>query len=406
MRCKLTEAVVRSACVKTNGGQELIWDTDIRGFGLLCSKTMKSFVVQRRNTRKKVGRWPELSVAAARDRARRSLIAMDDERSRPSPVKHLTLEEALKRYLDGMRQRDCSERSIAHLNDTIRRYIWDWRAKELQTISREAIVARHTKIGDQNGKFAANAAMRALRTVWNDSMLVDDTLPPAPTVVLRRRWFKERRRQEPVKDLAAWAMRVAQIENPIRRHLQWFLLLTGLRSHDARTMKWIDIDFQQGTLHRPRPKGGSDRAFTVPLSRATMVLLRLQRRLIHRLHPESVWVFPTTSNDGEVTFIKDPLERTKTHIVDGERVVRAGLPTPHRLRDTYTTLCVEAGLSPFDIDVLTNHRPPTGTVTAGYVRQSPEHLKECQEKVTGLILRKTHLRAGNFSNCPGLKCGA
>lgn len=92
--------------------------------------------------------------------------------------------------------------------------------------------------------------------------------------------------------------------------------------------------------------------------------------------------------DSRLTHIKDALERDKIVVVDGVKVIRPGLPTPHRLRDTYTTLCVEANLSPYDVDVLTNHRPPVGSVTAGYVRQSPEHLRECQEKVTGLILRK------------------
>jgi integrase len=43
-----------------------------------------------------------------------------------------------------------------------------------------------------------------------------------------------------------------------------FLVSTGLRSLDARTLRREHVDFAAGTLPRPRPKGGEDQAFTVP----------------------------------------------------------------------------------------------------------------------------------------------
>jgi integrase len=45
------------------------------------------------------------------------------------------------------------------------------------------------------------------------------------------------------------------------------------------------VDFEKGTIHRPKPKGGEDRAFTVPVSRAVLDILRRRRE-------ENAIIFP------------------------------------------------------------------------------------------------------------------
>ena len=115
------------------------------------------------------------------------------------------------------------------------------------------------------------------------------------------------------------------------------------------------------------------------------------------------WVFPTRSLKAKECALCAALGRrghdkgAVVHLIEGkQQKVNAEtgeteriLPSPHRLRDTYTSALVEVGgISPFVIDVLTNHRPPRGSVTAGYIDLSIEHLAECQERVTRFLMAK------------------
>jgi integrase len=239
---------------------------------------------------------------------------------------------------------------------------------------------RHAEVAKNCGKYAANSAMRALRTIGNTARVEDKQLRESPTIVLRSHWFEEERVQSPVEDLPAWAARVAELDNPTRRHLYWTILLTGMRSHDARTVRWEDINFKEGTLFRPKPKGSKKKAFTISLSQATLVLLRLQRRHVRMAHPRSPWVFPTIGNDSKITHVKDALIRDKTKKVNGKKVVvREGLPSVHRLRDTFASIATEAGIGYFDLQVLLNHSLPKG-VTGGYVKQSNPHTAHVRRK--------------------------
>ena len=151
-------------------------------------------------------------------------------------------------------------------------------------------------------------------------------------------------------------------------------LLTGLRRTDCATIRWGDLDLGGATLRRPNPKGGEKKAFVLPLSNL-MVEILLQRRDENSVlfGSPTDWVFPTRGRDGAVKPIQEPKER--------------GLPTPHRLRDTYTTAANACGLSVYDIEVLTNHRPAKSSVTAGYIRQDLDHLRIGQQRITD------HLRA-------------
>lgn len=295
----------------------------------------------------------------------------------------ITLEQAMEVHFEKLRREEKAERTIVDYTDSVERYLKDWKTRPLMEITRSQITDRHTRIGKNHGKTSANRTMRAYRAIYNSARKKYEYLPECPTIAID--WYKQNRKQEPIADnqLAAWYGKVMAIDNGVRRDWQLFTLFTGLRKTDACTIRWQDIDMDKATLHRPTPKGGKDRAFTIPLADICMEILLRRKGENVVFFGDSPWVFPTRDVKNNVTYLQEPKE------------YKRGLPSPHRLRDTYTTAANAAGLSPYDVDVLTNHRPPKGSVTAGYIRQDTEHLRLQQQKVADHLKAKLGMVIAN-----------
>jgi integrase len=382
----------REDLVKPDGSrrrQVLYWDDatrkgGLRGFGLLCSvnaqgKLTRSFVAQRSGgKRHSLGRFPDLSVKKARQSARAKLA----EKNHHQDGMPVTLREAMEDYRVGMINRKLSKRSLADLERHIGRYLTDWLERPLQDISAGEVRQRHSRIGKLNGPYQANGVFRYLRAVFNDAQATHEELQdrPNPCVSLRRRWFKEQQREETVQDLAEWYVKVMALPNPIRRAFHLFVLYTGLRSEDARTMRWRDVDWEARTLYRPTPKGGEDRAFTIPLSHRASAILRYAHLASRKLYPRSPWVFPADSKTGHI------MEAKQQRQVKGKKVRH--LPGPHVLRHTYVTVALSLGFPEYEVGILVNHRLPKGSMTQRYVGRHVilmARLREVQEAVSAAL---------------------
>lgn len=409
-RQTLNEAAVRDAALPPGTRQVILWDTKTKGLGLLVGATAKTFVYQRdlpghRTRRVTLGRYPAITLTQARQDAGRKYAAMldgvDPTAERRARVQEqqrreherFTLRQALENHISFMRSKHCADRSIETVRDEVTRLLPDWLDRPLIEIRRKDCIERHRTITDSKRPVSANRVLRCFRACWRSAQRLYEDLPNHPVFVV---YNKERRKRSPIawEELPAWFATTDGLANPVRRDLNLLVLFTGLRSQDARSIRWEHINYDKGTLHRPKPKGGEDRAFTIPLS-AHLLGILAQRQLDNRIRfgNDNGWVFPTLANDGKVVHVQDA---RKTVYVerDGKLHKKTDAPTMHRLRDTFATACLEAGIGMTETKTLMNHALPGGDITQGYQRPSLEHLRGCVEKVAAFLLGKGSQAAG------------
>jgi len=297
--------------------ERIYWDESCTCLGLRVGRSGKrSFLVQKtvggRTRKVRIGDAGNWRPEDARARARALIVEMDqgidpNAERRQERARGVTLDDAIEMHASSMRAKLCAPRSIASIREELDRHASDWLGRPLASITRNECAQRHERITAEAGPYAANRVMTSIRACYNTAARRFEELadtPPTVGVTFNR----VRRRREPIRwaELPAWRERVQSIQNPVRRDLQLFLLYTGLRSTDARTVRWEHVDFEAGTIHRPKPKGGEDRAFTVPVAQVVLDLLRRRRE---ENMDDGGWVFPSRDMRGRRTYVKQAKEQ-------------------------------------------------------------------------------------------------
>jgi integrase len=371
--------------------QYKVRDRELPGFFVLIGKRRKTFMAQgefwRDGVREfaaqvKLGDFGEMTTRQARGKAKEALglIAKGQRPGEDPKIKpgSITLRQAWERYRDAhMKRKGRSSGTIENYRDHTERLFEDWLDNPLARLGRQPnlVVERHDKITKENGPYIANGAMRSLRAVYNHARKSNTDLPAANPISAID-WNKENRRNTGMgpNDIGGWLKELYAMENPLRREFHLLTLFSGSRPTALKRVRVDHIDLRGRLIHIPKPKGGEEKAFDIPLSRPMIRCIIRTIRWGRIMYPEQgkSWLFPAESEAG--------------HLVEHKEERNVLSKWGNDLRQSYRTLAQAAGVSELDIHLLMNHSLPG--VNAGYItrdRLLRDHLRQQQQRISELI---------------------
>ncbi len=397
MAVKITKSFVDRVAVPERGKQKIHWDSEIKGFGLRVTPERKTYVVQQRVNGRTVrhtidlhGRiTPEQARVAARQVMGDMARGVDPNRRQQEEERlAVTLQDAYEEYL---RTRRLSANTLHDYERAMCVGFHEWRGRPIVGITREMILRRFEQLS-VTSRAQANLRFRFLRALLNFAMeryqspIGDPLIPSNPCNVLKvfHKWHTIPPRDRYVKEQEFARLFAALTHDPTdtqhRNDIRDFcacLVLTGCREQEIASLRWADINLQEGILRLPVTKNGD--SHTLPLG---SWLLRLFRRRWYK-----------AVNSATTSLFVFPADNAQGHLMNHRKGLRAIVQasgvqfTPHDLRRTFATIASEklgGERSYFLVARLLNHRK--SDVTSRYVQVPLSSLRQAMQTIENAVV--------------------
>ncbi|MCG7935881.1 MAG: integrase family protein [Candidatus Thiodiazotropha taylori] len=420
-KLNFTKATLTALPAAESGKRDYYNDTRVLGLQIqVTDKGIKTYYVYKRihgqPKRIKIGRFPDLSPALARDQAQVCLsqIARGIDPmvlKRKERAKSVTLETAFEDFK--LARSSLKPKTLYDYQRVMYLAFPDWQKTEMVKITKDKVAKRHQRLGRERGEAYANLALRVFRTIYNfartryEDEVGNSLLPENPVNRLSdtRAWFKQKRRNTVITraELPAWFRAVKTIQAEAQFSYKGFpykggsynkvvpynyketildylllILFTGLRRQEAAQLTWSNVDLANRTLKVPDTKNGEDHL--LPLSDYLQDLLAARYK---QAEDEAVYVFP---GDKDNPYLIEPRSVVKK-IAD-----LSGVPfTIHDLRRTFITVAESLDIPAYALKRLLNHKM-TNDVTAGYIITDVERLRKPMQKVTDFLLSVAEIK--------------
>ena len=369
-------------------GSRILYDQTVKGFGLrVTSKGAKSWIqnyrANGRERRLTIGRFPDFSATAARDRAkalkRRIADGADPMAERHAKRNAPTMNELWAQYeLEHLPKK----RPASQEND---RWIMEKRIRpslgkhKVESVTREELRSLHRRLSD-DAPYMANRVLALLSKMF--ACGVDwGYRTENPVRGIARNPEAGRNRYLRSDELGRLSAALDQHADQQAANVVRLLLLTGARKGEVLSATWDQFDLLKGVWIKPGATTKQKTEHRVPLSApACKLLVELQRH----------------SNVGSFLFPgklpgqpRKELKRFWREVCRSAEIEGCRI---HDLRHTYASILVSAGESLPIVGALLGHTQP-GT-TARYAHLFDDPLREANDRVAKFVSASAEARAG------------
>ena len=387
-RIKLTEKVLREAC-PVPGRDYQIFDTDLRGFAVCIYRGGgRAFTIDYRHAgrqrRMTFGRWPEWSVAAARERAkelRREIDAGTDPLAQREAMREVPrIADLIERYC-AQHLPKLSERNAADQRSALAKMVAPvWGRKLVTEITSTDVDKFLTRVAEGRArphKDRPNNRARKLQGAKPTPVRanrIGEILRKMFTLAVEWGWCEDnpaqrfhRRTETPrerflsQEEIASLAAALDAAEDRRAADIIRLCMLTGARLGEVRQARFEQFNLEHLSWSKPPMMTKQRRAHRVPISDEVAAIVR-QRRLT--AIQGSPWLFPGDTPGQPVQEIRRFWARIQREV--GIEDVRV-----HDLRHTFASLLVSGGASLEMIGKLLGHSQTQTTQRYAHLMDSP-----------------------------------
>jgi integrase len=382
-------------------GNYIEYDSEIPGFGVrITAAGVVAFIlnyrIHGRERRYTVGRYPELTATAARERAlhlRGRILDGHDpleerERERTEP----TLGDLATQYLEQYAATHKRQTSLRNDRQMIEKIIVPKLGKlRLNSIGKKDIESLHA--GLKSTPYRANRVLALLSKMFTLAgqwgLRADNPAHGVPR-------FHEDRRERwlSAEEIHCFSDALDKYTDQNAANALRLLLLTGAREGEVLKADWSQFDLKRGIWTKPSHHTKQNKIEYVPLSGAAVVLL-------DGMKPKGLTgpLFPGANGDSRVTLRRPWVQACKAaglaeafEVKGKKRVLTRYRPTVriHDLRHTYASHLVSAGTSLQIVGRLLGHTQPQ--TTARYAHVADDALRRATEAFAVMLDGKKDMK--------------